>query len=329
MLIDWFTVVAQIVNFLVLVALLKHFLWGRLVAAIDDREKRIAGAAGGSGQRRTRRPSAQTEQARARLPRSTKQRPGSSLRKRQARSRRAAQARWSSRRARRCSALEAKWREDLEREQTAFFDEVAAARRHGDSRDHPRARWRDLACADVQRCAMQAFLEKLQALDAGALRDLAGRELTVVSAGEVSAEECAMPVAETLEERLGAPASIEIRTLAGYGVGHRVARQRPAASDGLPTRTSGFARREPEEALEQPGGLSARWRMKRRSLTAVQSSTTRWKPSSASRARPPTGRELRGIRHRQLRRPGHRARAADCRTSNRKNWSASQATCSA
>ena len=28
MLIDWFTVVAQIVNFLVLVALLKHFLWG-------------------------------------------------------------------------------------------------------------------------------------------------------------------------------------------------------------------------------------------------------------------------------------------------------------
>ncbi len=33
MLIDWFTVVAQIINFLVLVALLKHFLWGRLVAS--------------------------------------------------------------------------------------------------------------------------------------------------------------------------------------------------------------------------------------------------------------------------------------------------------
>jgi F-type H+-transporting ATPase subunit b len=43
MLIDWFTVAAQIVNFLVLVALLKHFLWGRLVRAIDEREKRIAG----------------------------------------------------------------------------------------------------------------------------------------------------------------------------------------------------------------------------------------------------------------------------------------------
>ena len=42
MLIDWFTVIAEIVNFLVLVALLKHFLFGRLVAAIDAREERIA-----------------------------------------------------------------------------------------------------------------------------------------------------------------------------------------------------------------------------------------------------------------------------------------------
>ena len=42
MLIDWFTVIAQIVNFLILVALLKHFLWGRLVRVIDDREQRVA-----------------------------------------------------------------------------------------------------------------------------------------------------------------------------------------------------------------------------------------------------------------------------------------------
>ena len=42
MLIDWFTVVAQIVNFLVLVALMKHFLYGRLLRAIDEREAGIA-----------------------------------------------------------------------------------------------------------------------------------------------------------------------------------------------------------------------------------------------------------------------------------------------
>jgi F-type H+-transporting ATPase subunit b len=42
MLIDWFTVGAQIVNFLVLVWLLQHFLYKPILNAIDAREKRIA-----------------------------------------------------------------------------------------------------------------------------------------------------------------------------------------------------------------------------------------------------------------------------------------------
>lgn len=42
MLIDWFTVVAQVVNFLVLVWLLKRFLYKPILNAIDEREKLIA-----------------------------------------------------------------------------------------------------------------------------------------------------------------------------------------------------------------------------------------------------------------------------------------------
>jgi F-type H+-transporting ATPase subunit b len=42
MLIDWFTVGAQILNFLILVWLLKHFLYKPVLDAIDAREKRIA-----------------------------------------------------------------------------------------------------------------------------------------------------------------------------------------------------------------------------------------------------------------------------------------------
>lgn len=42
MLIDWFTVVAQAINFLVLVWLLKRFLYRPVLAAIDAREKKIA-----------------------------------------------------------------------------------------------------------------------------------------------------------------------------------------------------------------------------------------------------------------------------------------------
>ncbi|MCX7193832.1 MAG: F0F1 ATP synthase subunit B [Proteobacteria bacterium] len=43
MLIDWFTVIAQIVNFLILLWLLKRFLYSPILNAIDAREKRIAG----------------------------------------------------------------------------------------------------------------------------------------------------------------------------------------------------------------------------------------------------------------------------------------------
>lgn len=39
---DWFTVIAQIVNFLILVALLKYFLYGRVLAAMDTRQRDIA-----------------------------------------------------------------------------------------------------------------------------------------------------------------------------------------------------------------------------------------------------------------------------------------------
>ena len=42
MLINWFTVAAQIVNFLILVALLKRFLYGPIVRAMAAREERIA-----------------------------------------------------------------------------------------------------------------------------------------------------------------------------------------------------------------------------------------------------------------------------------------------
>lgn len=42
MLIDWFTVLAQIANFLILMWLLKHFLYKPVLDAIDAREKRIA-----------------------------------------------------------------------------------------------------------------------------------------------------------------------------------------------------------------------------------------------------------------------------------------------
>jgi F-type H+-transporting ATPase subunit b len=42
MLIDWFTVCVQIINFLILIALLKRFLYGPVLRAMDEREQTIA-----------------------------------------------------------------------------------------------------------------------------------------------------------------------------------------------------------------------------------------------------------------------------------------------
>jgi len=42
MLIDWFTIGAQALNFVILVWLLKRFLFKPILHAIDEREKRIA-----------------------------------------------------------------------------------------------------------------------------------------------------------------------------------------------------------------------------------------------------------------------------------------------
>lgn len=41
MLIDWFTVAAQIVNFLILVGLLRYFLYNRIINAMEQRKKKI------------------------------------------------------------------------------------------------------------------------------------------------------------------------------------------------------------------------------------------------------------------------------------------------
>jgi len=42
MLIDWFTVIAQIINFLILIFLLKRFLYGPIIKAMEEREAHIA-----------------------------------------------------------------------------------------------------------------------------------------------------------------------------------------------------------------------------------------------------------------------------------------------
>ena len=167
MLIDWFTVVAQIVNFLMLVALMKHFLYGPLLARDRCARARIA-AQLAEADRKSKEAEQQKAQVRDQI--AEHREPRSADRSKTRGKRPTQRERDGSDRARvRARDWRRRWREDLRREETAFFDEIrraATAEILGDTR-HALA---DLAGADIERSAVEAFLEKLRSFDAGTLQ---------------------------------------------------------------------------------------------------------------------------------------------------------------
>jgi F-type H+-transporting ATPase subunit b len=199
MLIDWFTVVAEIVNFLVLVALLRHFLWGRLVRAIDEREARVAGKLA-QAEEQAKEARQQMEDVRARALEMEHRRDEMIVQaKKEAdeqRNRLIEKARESVR------ELETRWREDLDHERTAFFRELRR-RAAGEVLTVIRRALADLASSEVQQAAIQVFLEKLHSLDLATLKAMAAEELLLRSAVELP-EATQQQVRTVLRERLSA-----------------------------------------------------------------------------------------------------------------------------
>lgn len=203
MLIDWFTVVAQIVNFLVLVALLKRFLWGPLTAAIDAREQRIAG--------RVAEAARSEQEARARVDQLSKE----AGEIEQSRADILASARAEADRKRgeildqaraNVKELENRWRDELEREKGVFLDEVRR-RAATEILNATRAALHDLASADVENCAISAFIEKLRAMDPATLRAFAAKGMTVVSHDDLPPEQRDRVVC-AVADCLGSPVEI-------------------------------------------------------------------------------------------------------------------------
>ena len=203
MLIDWFTVVAQIVNFLVLVALMKRFLYRRLLRLIDERQQRIASRLAEAEQKRLQ-AERQTEQLRSQAAEQERQRDAMLVQCRQEadqqREELVQKARDSVRK------LEARWRDDLERERAAFLNEIRR-RAAVEMLAIIRRALADLAASEVQHSAVEVFLEKLRSLDPSTLRELASGELTVSTALELPGE-TQDRIRKTLEDRLGSPVTL-------------------------------------------------------------------------------------------------------------------------
>lgn len=198
MLIDWFTVVAQIINFLVLVALLKRFLWGKITRAIDEREARVAGELA-KAEQRNQEAQRLAEQLRAQALEQERKREEMLIQAHhetdEERHRMIQEARES------VVEMERKWHEDLDREQGAFFRELRA-RAAVEILNVVRRALADLSSAELQQCVINVFLQKLRGLDAAALREMGPDGKFVRSAVELP-ESARQEIEAILKERLG------------------------------------------------------------------------------------------------------------------------------
>jgi len=213
MLIDWFTVAAQIVNFLLLVWLLKRFLYRRILNAVDARESRIAA--------RLAEAETKEEQAREQLAVYTaklqdfEQHQESMLA--QARLEAEAQRSEMLEKARAdIDALGRKWCQGLEAEQSTFLVELRR-RAAAEILETARRVISDLACLDVQDCAIAVFLEKVQSIDDHTCANL-GRELVLRTAPDLR-DETKARIREALERRVGMPVMLRFERASGMGVG--------------------------------------------------------------------------------------------------------------
>lgn len=161
MLIDWFTVAAQIVNFLILVALLKYFLYGRIIKVMDEREQKIASRLEAADQQKLeaeeeavwyRQKQQELEAKRAEL-------------LAQAKEDATAQRQELFNQARDdVEKLQVRWHEALQHEKTAFLHDL---RQRVGQQVYATARraLRDLAHTDLEQQIIAAFLEQLQTLE--------------------------------------------------------------------------------------------------------------------------------------------------------------------
>lgn len=167
--IDWFTFAAQIVNFLILIWLLRHYLYGPLVNVMDRREERIS-----SRLEEARDTRGEAERAQAELEAERADLAGSKQRiLARAREEAAERKRELVESARvEVDRLERAWRESIRREREAFLEDLSD-RVASQILATTRRVLRDLADQRLEDRVVESFAERLDALERTEARALA------------------------------------------------------------------------------------------------------------------------------------------------------------
>jgi F-type H+-transporting ATPase subunit b len=182
-LIDWFTVIAQIINFLILVALLKYFLYGRIIQAMDQREEKIAARLAEAEQRQREAEEERQhyktemddlEQQKEDILSEAREKADSERKKLMGEAREEVET------------ARSRWYEAIDREKTTFLEDLRQ-RAGRQIYNITRRALADLATADLEQQIIEAFCRRLQDLPPEKRRELvdslqSGTEVTITSA---------------------------------------------------------------------------------------------------------------------------------------------------
>lgn len=213
MVIDWFTVGAQALNFLILVWLLKRFLYKPVLDALDAREKRIAGALAAAHAKQSeaeaereelRRKNEEFDERREMLLSQAAQEAGAERRRLLTQARQAAED------------LRSRQEEALRREHQSLRDEIT--HRTGEEVFAiARRALSDLAGASLEQRVIEVFLRRLQEPDGGAKESFAqvlkttSEPVLARSAFELSPEQ-QTEIRQALRKTFSADVPVEFET---------------------------------------------------------------------------------------------------------------------
>ncbi len=210
MLIDFFTTVAQIINFLVLIFLLRHFLYKPIIKSMDEREQKIASRLKDANESREK---AQHEEESIRKAEQDLAAKREELIAKATRDAEAARVDLMKKARDDADKSKRDWYEALEHQKEAFLtdlrlqagEEVYAVSRRV---------LKDLANDELERRMIDVFLKRLETMDESDKKKLKefyekpGQNIIVKSTFEIPAE-LRQKLQETLRQRTGAEVEIQ------------------------------------------------------------------------------------------------------------------------
>jgi F-type H+-transporting ATPase subunit b len=201
--IDWFVLFCQIFNFLLLVYLLKRFLYGRIIKAMDDREAKIAARFADAEDMKVKATeAAELYEKRNQMLNETKER----LLNEAAMAADAKRKELMDNVRQEVDQVKARWQDMLVREQDAFFSDLrqrAAKQLYATARKA----LSDLADADLEERIVDEFLRRVKALDEEKSIQMrkaisgGGNQVTIQSAFSVSEQRRAQ-IEEVLKKQI-------------------------------------------------------------------------------------------------------------------------------